>query len=77
VVMDEAFLTSPNAMRAIVDLATAQRFPSIGFLELAEAGGLMSYGLFFPISIKTRRFSCIKLSRARNPSSYRRPSSNS
>jgi putative ABC transport system substrate-binding protein len=46
-VMDEAFLTSPNAVRAIVDLATAQRFPSIGFLELAEAGGLMSYGVDF------------------------------
>ena len=45
--MDEAFLTSPNTARAIVDLATAQRFPSIGFLELAEAGGLMSYGVDF------------------------------
>ena len=51
VVMDEAFLISPNAVRAIVDLATARRFPSIGFLELAEAGGLMSYGVnFFDIS---------------------------
>jgi putative ABC transport system substrate-binding protein len=47
VVMDEAFLISPNAVRAIVDLATAQRFPSIGFPELAEAGGLMSYGVDF------------------------------
>jgi putative ABC transport system substrate-binding protein len=41
------FLTSPNAVRAIVDLATAQRFPSIGFVDLAEAGGLMSYGVNF------------------------------
>src|SRR5262249_13130823 len=45
VVMEDPFLTSPNTARAIVDLATAQRFPSIGFLELAEAGGLMSYGV--------------------------------
>jgi putative ABC transport system substrate-binding protein len=45
VVIEDAFLTSPNTARAIVDLATAQRFPSIGFLELAEAGGLMSYGV--------------------------------
>jgi putative ABC transport system substrate-binding protein len=51
VVIDDAFLANPNTARAIVDLATAQRFPSIGFLELAEAGGLMSYGVdFFDIS---------------------------
>ena len=50
-VVDDGFLTNPNTARAIVDLATAQRFPSIGFLELAEAGGLMSYGVdFFDIS---------------------------
>jgi putative ABC transport system substrate-binding protein len=47
VVMDEAFLISPNTVRAIVDLATAHRCPSIGFLELAEAGGFMSYGVDF------------------------------
>jgi putative ABC transport system substrate-binding protein len=50
-VVDDGFLTNPNTARAIVDLATARRFPSIGFLELAEAGGLMSYGVnFFDIS---------------------------
>jgi putative ABC transport system substrate-binding protein len=50
-VVDDGFLTNPNTARAIVDLATARRFPSIGFLELAEAGGLMSYGVdFFGIS---------------------------
>jgi ABC-type uncharacterized transport system substrate-binding protein len=47
VVIEDPFLTSPNTARAIVDLATVQRLPSIGFLELAEAGGLMSYGVDF------------------------------
>jgi putative tryptophan/tyrosine transport system substrate-binding protein len=32
---------------SIVELATALRLPSIGFLELAEAGGLMAYGVNF------------------------------
>jgi putative ABC transport system substrate-binding protein len=32
---------------SIVELATAQRLPSIGQLELAEAGGLMAYGVDF------------------------------
>jgi putative ABC transport system substrate-binding protein len=47
VVIEDPLLTTPNTAKAIVDLATAQRFPSIGSLELAEAGGLMSYGVNF------------------------------
>jgi putative tryptophan/tyrosine transport system substrate-binding protein len=31
--------------RSIVDLATAQKLPMIGSLQLAEAGGLMAYGV--------------------------------
>jgi putative ABC transport system substrate-binding protein len=30
--------------RSIAELVNAQRLPSIGFLELAEAGALMAYG---------------------------------
>ena len=47
VVIEDPLLTTPNTAKAIVDLATAQPFPSIGSLELAEAGGLMSYGVNF------------------------------
>ena len=32
---------------SIVELATAQRIPSIGLLEIAKAGGLMAYGVDF------------------------------
>jgi len=31
--------------RSIRELVTAQRLPSIGFLEIAEAGGLLAYGV--------------------------------
>jgi putative tryptophan/tyrosine transport system substrate-binding protein len=31
--------------RSIGELVTAQRLPSIGFLEIAEAGGLLAYGV--------------------------------
>jgi putative ABC transport system substrate-binding protein len=34
--------------RPIVDAAFAQRLPVIGHLELAEAGGLIGYGVSFP-----------------------------
>ena len=35
-------------MRAIADLATKHRLPSAGFPELAQAGGLIGYGVDFP-----------------------------
>jgi putative tryptophan/tyrosine transport system substrate-binding protein len=44
-VIDEPMLIE-NA-RSIGELATAQRLPSIGFLEFAEGGGLMAYGVDF------------------------------
>lgn len=34
--------------RPIVDAALAQRLPVVGHLELAEAGGLIAYGVSFP-----------------------------
>jgi putative ABC transport system substrate-binding protein len=34
--------------KLIADIALAQRLPSIGYLDLAEAGGLMAYGVNFP-----------------------------
>jgi putative ABC transport system substrate-binding protein len=34
--------------RRVADLAARNRLPTIGFSELAEAGGLMSYGVNFP-----------------------------
>ncbi len=49
-----AVLLNPNnpAIRpvagAIGNLASKQRFPSIGFKEIAQAGGLMAYGVDFP-----------------------------
>jgi putative ABC transport system substrate-binding protein len=43
VVVDEAMLIA-NA-NAIAALAVRQKLPSIGFLEFAEAGGLMAYGV--------------------------------
>lgn len=35
-------------LQAIAALATRQRLPSIGMMELAQAGGLMAYGVNFP-----------------------------
>lgn len=42
---DAVFVTN---VRAIADLATKHRLPSAGFPELAEAGGLIGYGMDFP-----------------------------
>ena len=47
VVIEEDSMLVANA-RAIADLAAKQRLPSSGFLELAEAGGLMAYGVTLP-----------------------------
>ncbi len=41
---DAAFVSN---MRAIVDLASKQRLPLAGFNEMAEAGGLIGYGVDF------------------------------
>src|SRR6201993_3022655 len=45
VVIDDPVII--GGVRSIADLAMAQRLPCIGFLELAEAGGLMAYGVDF------------------------------
>jgi putative tryptophan/tyrosine transport system substrate-binding protein len=37
---------------AIGELALKQRLPSIGFKEIAEGGGLMSYGVNFPLMFR-------------------------
>ena len=42
---DAVFVTN---VRAIADLATKHRLPSAGFPELAQAGGLIGYGVDFP-----------------------------
>ena len=45
VILEDAVFVS-NA-RAVADLAAMQRLPSAGFNELAEAGGLIGYGVNF------------------------------
>jgi len=45
-VFDDAMLIAQA--RRVADLAARTRLPTIGFSELAEAGGLMSYGVNFP-----------------------------
>jgi len=45
-VFDDAMLIAQA--RRVADLAAKNRLPTIGFNELAEAGGLMSYGVNFP-----------------------------
>jgi putative ABC transport system substrate-binding protein len=50
VVGDHAFLVSDTD--AIAALATKHRFPSIGPLELAVSGGLMAYGVNFPVMFR-------------------------
>lgn len=44
VVINEEPMLIANA-KGIADLAAKQRLPSIGFKEIAEAGGLMAYGV--------------------------------
>ncbi|HEV2055334.1 MAG TPA: ABC transporter substrate-binding protein [Methylomirabilota bacterium] len=44
VLEDAVFVTN---VRAIADLAAKHRLPSAGFIELAEAGGLIGYGVNF------------------------------
>jgi putative ABC transport system substrate-binding protein len=45
-VQEEAMLIA-QAVR-IADLAKKYRFPTVGFLEYAKAGGLLAYGVSFP-----------------------------
>jgi ABC-type uncharacterized transport system substrate-binding protein len=45
VVVDDPMIT--NYAASVVELATARRLPLIGSLEIAEAGGLMGYGVDF------------------------------
>jgi putative ABC transport system substrate-binding protein len=45
-VVDDAMLIAQG--RRVADLAAKTRFPSIGFREYAEAGGLMSYAVNVP-----------------------------
>ena len=45
-IVEDPMLTG-NA-RAIADFALKQRLPSIGFLEIPEAGGLLAYGVRLP-----------------------------
>ena len=47
VVINEDPVLIGNA-KGIADLAAKQQFPSIGFKEIAEAGGLMAYGVNIP-----------------------------
>ena len=50
---DAAFVSN---MRAIVDLASKQRLPLAGFNELAEAGGLIGYGVDFLVMCRRAAF---------------------
>jgi putative ABC transport system substrate-binding protein len=44
VVLTESPMTIANA-RALAELTTKHKLPSVGFSDIAEAGGLISYGV--------------------------------
>jgi putative ABC transport system substrate-binding protein len=54
--------------RSIADHASAQRLPSIGYLDLAEAGGLIAYGVSFPDIFRHAAVFVDKILRGANPS---------
>ncbi len=53
---------------AIGKLASKQRFPSIGFKDVAEAGGLLAYGVHFPQMFRRAAFFVDKILRGTKPS---------
>jgi putative ABC transport system substrate-binding protein len=54
--------------RSIADHASAQRLPSIGYLDLAEAGGLIAYGVNFPDIFRHAAVFVDKILRGATPS---------
>jgi putative ABC transport system substrate-binding protein len=53
--------------KSIAEQALAQRIPSIGFIDIAEAGGLMAYGASFPDSFNRAAVFVDKILKGANP----------
>jgi putative ABC transport system substrate-binding protein len=54
--------------RSITDHASARRLPSIGYLDLANAGGLIAYGVDFPDVFRHAAVFVDKILRGAKPS---------
>jgi putative tryptophan/tyrosine transport system substrate-binding protein len=65
-VLDDAMLIANS--KAIVELATKRRLPSIGFKEVAEGGGLMAYGVNFAKFFYRGAYFVDKILKGVNPS---------
>ena len=53
---------------ALASLATKHRIPAIGFVELAERGGLLGYGVNFPIMYRRAAVFVDKILKGARPS---------
>jgi putative ABC transport system substrate-binding protein len=53
--------------RAVASLATKYRIPSIGFIEIAEAGGLLAYGIDLPAMWRRVGYFVDKILKGANP----------
>jgi ABC-type uncharacterized transport system substrate-binding protein len=54
--------------RAIADAALERRLPSIGYLDLGEAGGLIAYGIDFPETFRRAAVFIDKILKGAKPS---------
>jgi putative ABC transport system substrate-binding protein len=66
VTIHQEVLFSANAKR-LAELALKHRLPSIGFTGLAEAGGLISYGVNFPPLFRRAAMFVDKVLKGANP----------
>jgi putative ABC transport system substrate-binding protein len=66
VTIQQEVLFSAN-VKGLADLAAKHRFPSVGFVGLAEAGGLMSYGVNFPVLFRRAAVFVDKILKGANP----------
>ena len=62
----EDTITIPNAAAA-ASLAAKHRRPSVGFIEVAETGGLMGYGVHFPAMFRRSAVFVDKIVKGANP----------
>jgi putative ABC transport system substrate-binding protein len=53
--------------RSAADMAVKQRLPSIGFIEMAEAGGLFAYGVNLPALARRAAVYVDKILKGTNP----------
>jgi len=52
---------------AVAGTAAKHRIPSIGFVELADGGGLMAYGVNFPATYRRAAYFVDKIAKGTNP----------